>query len=73
MSHTQYFDLAFRRIWADLGGFLRGEVRDGLLPPDARPITQWESAPLSELIRDINKYSNNVMARQLLAGVQSSL
>ncbi|HVL75647.1 MAG TPA: D-alanyl-D-alanine carboxypeptidase/D-alanyl-D-alanine-endopeptidase [Noviherbaspirillum sp.] len=66
MSHTQYFDALFRRIWTDLGGELRGQVREGPLPADARRIAQWESAPLSELIRDINKFSNNVMARQLL-------
>lgn len=66
MTHTRYFDLAFRRQWADLGGMLRGEVRGGVLPADARPIASWESPQLSELIRDINKFSNNVMARQLL-------
>jgi D-alanyl-D-alanine carboxypeptidase/D-alanyl-D-alanine-endopeptidase (penicillin-binding protein 4) len=66
MSHTQYFDLAFRRFWADLGGTLKGEVRSGTLPPTARLIAEWDSAALSEVIRDINKFSNNVMARQLL-------
>jgi serine-type D-Ala-D-Ala carboxypeptidase/endopeptidase (penicillin-binding protein 4) len=72
LSHTQYFDLAFRRLWADLGGTLKGEVRSGLLPPDGRLIAEWQSASLSDLIRDINKFSNNVMARQLLLtlGVQ---
>jgi serine-type D-Ala-D-Ala carboxypeptidase/endopeptidase (penicillin-binding protein 4) len=66
MTHAQYFDLMFRRLWADLGGTLRGTTRAGLSPADARPIAQWESSPLSELVRDINKFSNNVMARQLL-------
>ena len=66
MTHTQYFELVFRRLWAELGGTFRGEVRDGLVPATARLVTEWESASLSEVIRDINKYSNNVMARQLL-------
>jgi serine-type D-Ala-D-Ala carboxypeptidase/endopeptidase (penicillin-binding protein 4) len=66
MSHVRYFDLVFRRMWKDLGGHLRGEVRSGILSPQATLVTEWESAPLSEVIRDINKYSNNVMARQLL-------
>jgi serine-type D-Ala-D-Ala carboxypeptidase/endopeptidase (penicillin-binding protein 4) len=66
MSHTQYFDLAFRRFWADLGGLLKGEVRNGVVPQTARLVADWDSASLSEVIRDINKYSNNVMARQLL-------
>ncbi|MGH8806821.1 MAG: D-alanyl-D-alanine carboxypeptidase/D-alanyl-D-alanine endopeptidase [Noviherbaspirillum sp.] len=66
MSHTQYFSLAFRRLWADLGGSWKGEAKSGIMPPGARLAAEWESAALSEVIRDINKYSNNVMARQLL-------
>ena len=66
MSHTQYFNLVFRRLWVELGGKLRGQVRDGTTPASARLVTEWESGTLSEVIRDINKYSNNVMARQLL-------
>lgn len=66
MTHTTYFDLAFRRFWADLGGTLKGETRSGALPPTARLVAEWDSASLSEIIRDINKFSNNVMARQVL-------
>ncbi len=66
MSSTRYFSLVFRRMWSDLGGTLEGKVEDGLTPPDARLVAEWQSAPLPEIIRDINKYSNNVMARQLL-------
>jgi serine-type D-Ala-D-Ala carboxypeptidase/endopeptidase (penicillin-binding protein 4) len=66
ISHVRYFELVFRRMWKDMGGQLRGEVRPGILPQSASLVTDWESAPLSEVIRDINKYSNNVMARQLL-------
>ena len=69
ISHTRYFDLMFRRMWADLGGFVRGRVRDGSLPVDAWPVAQWRSPPLSELVRDINKFSNNVMARQVLLSI----
>jgi serine-type D-Ala-D-Ala carboxypeptidase/endopeptidase (penicillin-binding protein 4) len=66
MSHTQYFGLAFRRLWSELGGTWKGDVKSGAVPPSARLVAEWESAALSEVIRDINKYSNNVMARQLL-------
>ncbi len=71
MTHTEYFNLVFRRLWAELGGTFTGEVRDGYVPPSARLVAQWESAPLSEVIRDINKYSNNVMARQVLLTIAS--
>jgi D-alanyl-D-alanine carboxypeptidase/D-alanyl-D-alanine-endopeptidase (penicillin-binding protein 4) len=66
MTHVQYFASVFRRLWMDLGGTFKGQARAGVVPPTARLIAEWESASLSEVIRDINKYSNNVMARQLL-------
>jgi D-alanyl-D-alanine carboxypeptidase/D-alanyl-D-alanine-endopeptidase (penicillin-binding protein 4) len=66
MTNTQYFAAVFRQMWSDLGGVLTGEVRNGVTPFNARLVTEWESVTLPEVIRDINKYSNNVMARQLL-------
>jgi len=71
ITHTQYFDLVFRQMWSELGGTLKGEVRAGSVPPTARPIAEWESVTLPEVIRDINKFSNNVMARQLLLTIAS--
>ena len=65
LSRNRYFELVFRQLWASLGGTLAGNVIDGVVAPDAVLLTQWESAALPELIRDINKFSNNVMARQL--------
>ena len=55
----------FRALWSELGGTLRGKVRDGLTPPNARQLAVAESPPLAEVVREINKYSNNVMARQV--------
>ena len=58
-------------MWHEIGGELGGSVREGHLPAPGAAATpaEWvfelSSAPLSELIRDINKYSNNVMAQQL--------
>ena len=51
------------RSWA---GSFRGGVRDGTVPAGARRLLhRHESQPLAEVVRDINKFSNNVMARQL--------
>ena len=55
----------FRALWRELGGSLNGKARDGLTPASARVLAVQESPPLSEVVREINKYSNNVMARQL--------
>ena len=43
----------------------RAAVRDGFVPPGARLLAVQESPALSEVVRDINKYSNNAMSRQL--------
>lgn len=65
LGHTQYVLALFRELWRELGGTLSGAVRNGIVPPDARLISTLQSPALSEVVRDINKYSNNVMARQL--------
>jgi D-alanyl-D-alanine carboxypeptidase/D-alanyl-D-alanine-endopeptidase (penicillin-binding protein 4) len=41
-------------------------VRDGPVPAEARAVAVLPSPTLAEVVRDINKFSNNVMARQLV-------
>lgn len=65
LSPNRYFELVFRQLWSEMGGTLDGAVQDGVAGADAVALTQWESPALPELIRDTNKFSNNVMARQL--------
>jgi D-alanyl-D-alanine carboxypeptidase/D-alanyl-D-alanine-endopeptidase (penicillin-binding protein 4) len=65
LGHSHYVLALFRELWREQGGTLGGAVRDGAAPPDARLITTVQSPGLSEIVRDINKFSNNVMARQL--------
>jgi D-alanyl-D-alanine carboxypeptidase/D-alanyl-D-alanine-endopeptidase (penicillin-binding protein 4) len=57
---------AFHALWQEMGGTLGGRFRLGAVPKQARKIYVRNSRPLAELIRGINKFSNNVMARQLL-------
>ena len=52
-------------MWQQLGGSVKGKVRDGSVPAGLAPAFAVSSPPLAELIRDMNKYSNNVMAQQL--------
>jgi D-alanyl-D-alanine carboxypeptidase/D-alanyl-D-alanine-endopeptidase (penicillin-binding protein 4) len=52
-------------MWRQAGGQLRGQVRHGLTPAQ---VTLWHEAPslpLTDIVADINKLSNNVMAQQL--------
>jgi D-alanyl-D-alanine carboxypeptidase/D-alanyl-D-alanine-endopeptidase (penicillin-binding protein 4) len=52
-------------MWAEMGARLKGQVREGPVPRGLQPAFVFESPPLAEVVRDINKYSNNVMAQQL--------
>jgi D-alanyl-D-alanine carboxypeptidase/D-alanyl-D-alanine-endopeptidase (penicillin-binding protein 4) len=54
-----------RHLWTELGGWWGGTAREGTLSPSAQLLYVHESEPLAEVVRDINKFSNNVMARQL--------
>lgn len=66
LSDTQYVFFSFKKLWAQLGGQFNGQL---VLAPatDANTlVTTWLSPPLDSVVRDINKWSNNVMARQLL-------
>ena len=65
LSRNQYLLALFSQVWRELGGSFKGVVRDGLVPEQARWLATRESPALAEVIRDINKFSNNVMARQL--------
>ena len=65
MGHRQYIGALFTQLWRDLGGTFSGQVRDGATPDQARRLATARSLSLSEIVRDVNKYSNNVMARQL--------
>jgi D-alanyl-D-alanine carboxypeptidase/D-alanyl-D-alanine-endopeptidase (penicillin-binding protein 4) len=65
LGHRQYVGALFALLWRELGGSFSGQVRDGAAPETARPLANARSQSLSEIVRDVNKYSNNVMARQL--------
>ncbi|MDD2885951.1 MAG: D-alanyl-D-alanine carboxypeptidase/D-alanyl-D-alanine-endopeptidase [Dechloromonas sp.] len=65
LTASAYVDGLIRAQWRELGGTLDGRIDDGSLPPGARQLARHESPPLADAIRDINKFSNNVMARQL--------
>jgi D-alanyl-D-alanine carboxypeptidase/D-alanyl-D-alanine-endopeptidase (penicillin-binding protein 4) len=61
----EYVAAMIKQLWAELGGSWAGVVRQGSASPNARLLYVHESEPLAEIVRDINKFSNNVMARQL--------
>ena len=64
-DHPHFVLGVFQQLWAELGGTFIGGVRDGAVPAEARAVGMLSSPTLAEVVRDINKFSNNVMARQL--------
>jgi D-alanyl-D-alanine carboxypeptidase/D-alanyl-D-alanine-endopeptidase (penicillin-binding protein 4) len=64
-SHRDYVAGLFRQLWEEMGGRWTGGAHDGAVPSGAALVYTHESPPLAEVVRDVNKYSNNVMARQL--------
>jgi len=64
-DNNAYFGALFKQLWGQLGGSWKGAVVEGVLPDTARRIGKYDSLALAEIIRDINKFSNNVMARHL--------
>ena len=63
---ARYAALAIEGLWREMGGKLTGSVRAGSVPAHLSPAFSATSPSLAEVVRDINKYSNNVMAQQLL-------
>ena len=63
----------FARLWRDAGGTWSGVMKDGPTPKNARVLYTHTSAPLATMVTDINKFSNNVMARQLLLTIDAEL
>ncbi|WP_255440548.1 D-alanyl-D-alanine carboxypeptidase/D-alanyl-D-alanine endopeptidase [Caenimonas sedimenti] len=62
---ASYAARAVAGTWQEMGGQLTGQVREGRMPSGARVAFEWPSLPLAEIVRDVNKFSNNVMAQQL--------
>lgn len=58
------FDALFRGLWAESGGTLAGATRLARAP-ETPPWLRFESEPLADALRRLNKYSNNLMAKNL--------
>lgn len=69
LDHPHYAEAAVRSIWTELGGKINGSTRMGKAPGNARLLARSQSPDLAEVIRDINKFSNNTMARQLFLSI----
>lgn len=66
MDAPDYAYGTFRTLWTQSGGTIGGSFKIGPLPAGATLVLDYDSLPLPEIIRLVNKFSNNLMARHLL-------
>jgi serine-type D-Ala-D-Ala carboxypeptidase/endopeptidase (penicillin-binding protein 4) len=57
--------LTLRTLWTRLGGTLRGQIREGSALADARRLAQRLARPWGEVLRPLNKQSDNALTRLL--------
>lgn len=61
---------SFWKLWVgELGGQMQGSFVRGGTPQSAQLVYTHRSRPLREVIMEVNKDSNNVMARQILLSI----
>lgn len=65
LDHPTYVHGMFTAYFRAAGGTFDGGLREGRPPRDGTPFAVMQSAPLYDIVRDVNKLSNNVMARQI--------
>jgi D-alanyl-D-alanine carboxypeptidase/D-alanyl-D-alanine-endopeptidase (penicillin-binding protein 4) len=67
LGHEDYIHGFFKAAWEASGGSFLGRTRTQRGAAAGRPWLEWVSPrTLVEVVRDINKFSNNVMSRNLL-------
>lgn len=66
MEPAEYAYGTFVTLWRQQGGEIRGGMKKGVAPVDARFLLKQDSLTLAEIVRVTNKFSSNAMARTLL-------
>jgi D-alanyl-D-alanine carboxypeptidase/D-alanyl-D-alanine-endopeptidase (penicillin-binding protein 4) len=66
LQHDTFAFGLFESLWREVGGGFSGKLRKAEIAAETAPTLVWQSKPLGEVVRSINKNSNNVMTRQLL-------
>ena len=66
LSENDYHLYLFRNLWGEAGGIFAGKLRIKDIPGTAFKFSEHVSESLSQTLPEINKWSNNLMAKQLL-------
>jgi D-alanyl-D-alanine carboxypeptidase/D-alanyl-D-alanine-endopeptidase (penicillin-binding protein 4) len=65
LDRNDYVERFMRAFWSELGGTWKGHARDGVVDPQAQILVTRPSESLAEVVRLINKPSDNAMTRTL--------
>jgi D-alanyl-D-alanine carboxypeptidase/D-alanyl-D-alanine-endopeptidase (penicillin-binding protein 4) len=72
LDRALYVDRLFRTLWQELGGRFSGTVREGRAPQPLEPVARHRARSLPEIVRDVNKASDNPLARLLFLQLGAS-
>ncbi len=65
LTNTHFLDSTLRTFWQEQGGRWHGVLREGSIDSTWRVVATSESRPLLEILMEMNRNSNNVVARHL--------
>jgi D-alanyl-D-alanine carboxypeptidase/D-alanyl-D-alanine-endopeptidase (penicillin-binding protein 4) len=71
LDRDDYVDRLVRQKWKELGGRISGKTVAGATPPTSTLLAEHSARMLPELLRDINKPSDNALARILFLSLGS--
>jgi serine-type D-Ala-D-Ala carboxypeptidase/endopeptidase (penicillin-binding protein 4) len=71
LDRQDYADRLFRASWSKLGGSISGKTIEAAAPADTRLLAEHVSRALPDMLRDINKLSDNTLARLLYLSLGS--
>jgi len=63
IDRIAFADRLFRSLWKHMGGTFRGRTREAAAPADSRIVAEHVSRPLSQVVIDVNKRSDNPITR----------
>lgn len=72
LEADRYFESVFRTLWENSGGSWSGKAVSGKAPENTVLLTEAASQPLGLLLWNMNKFSNNLIARHLFLSVGGS-
>lgn len=65
LDRTDFVDRLFRSLWREMGGRFSGVTREAVTPASTRLLAEHRSRALPEIVRAINKPSDNALTRSL--------